>query len=407
MKVYALSTTFKGAIYLKKNNSLLIMILTIGVFGIMNTEMGIIGILPLIAEEFSVSVPTASLLVSAFALIVAIAGPTMPLVFSKVNRKTVMILALGIFTLSNIVSVFASSFTVLLLARVIPAAFHPIYVSMALTVAGTSVPANESAKAVSKVFIGVSSGMVLGVPVTSFIATEVSFAMSMVFFAAVNGLVLLATLIFVPSIPVTTRLSYGKQVGVLKKPQMIVSIITVILLNGAVFGFYSYLSDFLETITLMSSRTISFILLVYGLTNIVGNVIAGKTLTTNAKKTIFALPFALITTYILLFFLGNVTIATIGLITVLGILAGIAANVNQYVIAEFGSEAPDFSNGLFLTAANLGTTFGPFICGMLITAFDTRFTLIGAIVFLIVCLLSIALRNSFGSKQPIPSTVKD
>mgnify|MGYP001356954202 CR=1 FL=1 len=392
---------------MKKNNSLLILILTIGVFGIMNTEMGIIGILPLIAEEFNVTVPTASLLVSAFALIVAIAGPTMPLVFSRVNRKTVMLLALGIFTISNIVSVFASSFTVLLLARVIPAAFHPIYVSMALTVAGTSVPANESAKAVSKVFIGVSSGMVLGIPVTSFIANEVSFAMSMVFFAVVNGLVLLATLIFVPSIPVTTRLSYGSQVGVLKKPQMLVSIVTVILLNGAVFGFYSYLSDFLSTVTQMSSRSISFILLVYGLTNIVGNVIAGKVLTTSAKKTIFALPFALITTFALIFFFGSMSLAAIVLIVVLGILAGIAANVNQYLITEFGSEAPDFSNGLFLTASNLGTTFGPFICGMLITAFDTRFTLIGAIAFLILCILSIILRNSLGTKGLTATAIKE
>ncbi|GCF94827.1 MFS transporter [Enterococcus florum] len=392
---------------MKKNQRLLILILTIGVFGIMNTEMGIIGILPLIAEEFSVSVPTASLLVSAFALIVAIAGPTMPLVFSKVNRKTVMVLALGIFTVSNIVSVFAPNFTILLLARVVPAAFHPIYVSMALTVAGTSVSANESAKAVSRVFIGVSAGIVLGVPVTSFIATEVSFALSMVFFAAVNGLVLLATLFFVPSIPVTTRLSYGKQIGVLKRPQMLVSILTVILLNGAIFGFYSYLSDFLETITQLSSRSISLILLVYGLTNIVGNVIAGKVLTTHAKKTIFALPFALITTYILLFFLGNMTIAATVLINVLGILAGIAANVNQYLITEFGSEAPDFSNGLFLTAANLGTTFGPFICGVLITAFDTRFTLIGAIAFLLLCIGSIILRNSLGKTIEQAVAVKE
>lgn len=384
---------------MKKNTNILILILTIGVFGIMNTEMGIIGILPLISQEFNVTVPTASLLVSAFALIVAAAGPTMPLVFSRVNRKTVMVLALGIFTISNIVSIFAPSFTVLLLARIIPAAFHPIYVSMALTVAGTSVPAKESAKAVSKVFIGVSAGMVLGVPVTSFIATEISFAMSMLFFAVVNGLVLIATIILVPSIPVTTRLSYGKQVSVLKKPQMLISIITVILLNGAVFGFYSYLSDFLDTITHMSSRIISFTLLIYGLTNIVGNVIAGRTLTTHAKKTIFIIPFALITTYVLLFFIGNISFAAIALVTVLGVLAGIAANVNQYLITDSGPEAPDFSNGLFLTASNLGTTFGPAICGMLITAFDTRYTLLGAVAFLAICILSIVLRYSITNRK--------
>lgn len=378
---------------MKKNSSLLILILTIGVFGIMNTEMGIIGILPLIAQQFNVSVPTASLLISAFALVVAFAGPTMPLIFSKVNRKTVMLLALGIFTISNIVSIFATNFTVLLLARIIPAAFHPIYVSMALTVAGTSVAPKDSAKAVAKVFIGVSAGMVLGVPVTSFIANEISFAMAMVFFTVVNAAVFIATLIFVPSMPVTTRLSYGKQIGVLKKPIMLVSILIGILLNGAVFGFYSYLSDFLETITNISTRSISLILLVYGITNIVGNVLAGRLLSTNAKKTIFVFPFTLIITYIALFMFGSMSVATILLVTILGVLAGVVGNINQYVIADVGSEAPDFSNGLFLTAANLGTTFGTFICGMFLTAFNTQYTLVGSVAFLTLSVIAVLLRN--------------
>ena len=88
---------------MKKKSSLLILILTIGVFGILNTEMGVVGILPLIAQKFNVSVPTAGWLVSGFALVVAFAGPTMPLLCSRINRKTLMLLALGIFTISNVI----------------------------------------------------------------------------------------------------------------------------------------------------------------------------------------------------------------------------------------------------------------------------------------------------------------
>ena len=80
-----------------KRNNLLIFILTIGVFGIINTEMGVIGILPFIADNFHVSVSKAGLLVSLFALAVAVSGPTMPLLFSGINRKTVMLLVIGIF----------------------------------------------------------------------------------------------------------------------------------------------------------------------------------------------------------------------------------------------------------------------------------------------------------------------
>ena len=82
---------------LKSNGNLMIFILTIGVFSIINTEMGVIGILPLLAERFGVSIPQAGLLISLFALAVAFSGPVMPLLFSGMERKKVMLLVLGLF----------------------------------------------------------------------------------------------------------------------------------------------------------------------------------------------------------------------------------------------------------------------------------------------------------------------
>lgn len=99
----------------------LILILTIGVFSIINTEMGVVGILPLISQNYGVTAATAGLLVSMFALVVAISGPTMPLFFSGVNRKKVMLLVLSVFTVCNVISAFASAFPVVLVTRVIPA----------------------------------------------------------------------------------------------------------------------------------------------------------------------------------------------------------------------------------------------------------------------------------------------
>src|SRR4051794_14956969 len=168
--------------------------------------MGVIGILPFIAEHFHVSISKAGWLVSGFALIVAVSGPTMPLFFSGINRKMVMLLVLGIFVLGNIVSIFTSNFIILLIARIIPAFFHPIYCSLAFTVAAASVSKEEAPKAVSQVFIGVSAGMVVGVPIASFIASATSLHLAMVFFAIVNILAFIATLLFVPSIPVKERL---------------------------------------------------------------------------------------------------------------------------------------------------------------------------------------------------------
>ncbi|MGO4375671.1 MFS transporter, partial [Paenibacillus sp. MCAF20] len=89
-----------------RKNHLFIFILTIGVFGILNTEMGIVGILPSIADHFNVSIAKAGLLVSLFALAVAISGPILPLLFSGLNRKKVMLFVIGVFVLGNVVSIF-------------------------------------------------------------------------------------------------------------------------------------------------------------------------------------------------------------------------------------------------------------------------------------------------------------
>lgn len=376
-----------------KKNNLLIFILILGVFAIINTEMGVIGILPLIADKFHVSVSKAGLLVSLFALAVAIAGSTMPLLFSGINRKKVMLFVLGIFLLGNVVSAFATSFTVLLIARVIPAFFHPIYCSLAFSVASASVSKEEAPKAVAKVMVGVSAGMVLGVPVSSFIASVTSLGMAMLFFAIVNAIAFIATILFVPSIPVNERLSYGEQLSVLKKSTIWISIATVIFINSAIFGVFSYLAEYVEIVTNITGKTVSLMLLIFGLANIIGNIIAGKLLTKNPIKFVTAFPFALGAVYIILFLMGQFTIP-MALITLgWGILGGIGGNINQYWIASAAPEAPDFANGLFLTAANLGTTIGTAVCGLFISGMGTKYVVIGGVIFLILSFVSIVIRN--------------
>lgn len=376
-----------------QRSGLLVLILTIGVFGIINTEMGVVGIIPQIAETFGVTVPQAGWTVSAFALVVAIAGPIMPLLFSGINRKKVMLLALGIFVASNIVSMLTDNFMILLVARVIPAVFHPIYVSMAFSVAASSVPKEQAPKAVSRIFIGVSAGMVLGVPVTSLIAGHTSFSVAMLFFAVVNALVLVATVFLVPSIPVKERLSYGEQLSVLKNAITWNSIIAVTFINGAMFGFFSFMSDFLGNITELDFRMISAMLFIYGGANIIGNVLAGRLLTKVPSRTIKTIPFLMLGVYAALFFLGGMTFVTGAIVLTLGILAGIASNNCQYMITQAAPQAPDFANGLFLTSTNLGTAVGTAFCGMFISRFDTRYAVIGTLVFLVLGILFVFLRQ--------------
>lgn len=381
---------------------LLVLILTFGVFGIINTEMGVVGIIPRIAETFGVTVPEAGWTVSVFALIVALSAPVMPLLFSGVNRRTTMLLALGLFTAGNIVSALTDNFTVLLVARAVPAFLHPVYVSMAFSVAAASVPQEMAPKAVSKVFVGVSAGMVLGVPVTGFIAGHTSVSVAMAFFAIVNASVLIATIFCIPSLPVQRKLSYGAQLGVLRKAVTWHSVIAFTFINGAIFGFFSYMSDFLDTVTELPFDAVSVLLLVYGGANIVGNVVAGRLLFRNARRCMIIVPFLLSAAYLLLFATGSQTIPASVLILVLGILAGIASNTGQYMISDAVPEAPDFANGLFLTSANLGTTVGTAVCGVFITGFGSRYSLMGALLFLAAGIGFVLVRNHIVKLKKVP-----
>jgi predicted MFS family arabinose efflux permease len=376
--------------------------LTIGVFGILNTEMGIVGILPLIADHFHVSISKAGLLVSLFALAVAISGPTMPLLFSGINRKKVMLLVLGVFVLGNIVSIFVSNFTIALIARVIPAFLHPVYVSIALTVAATSVSKEEAPKSTSKVMMGVSAGMVLGVPVTSFIANTTSLEMAMMFFTIVNAIAFIATLLFVPSMPVKERLSYGSQLSVLKKSITWLSIVAVIFINAAIYGVNSYLAEYLETITNISGKTISLMLFIFGGASIIGNIVAGKLLTKNALKSVVSYPFALGAVYILLFLMGQFTGPMALIVLVFGIVVALGNNISQYWITSAAPEAPEFSNGLFLASGNLGVTTGTSIGGLVISGMGTQYVVLGGFLFLILSLVFILLRKyMYSSKKQL------
>lgn len=381
-----------GVTMMSKRNKLFIFILTLGVFGILNTEMGVIGILPQIAEQFNVSVSQAGLLVSLFALAVAISGPILPLVFSRFNRRGVMLLVLGVFVISNIFSIFATNFTFAIIARVIPAFLHPVYISIALTAAASSVSDKEIPKAVSKVIMGVSAGIVLGVPITTFIASIASIDAAMTFFAIVNAVAFIGVLLFVPSMPVRERLSYGSQLRVLKKAITWHSIVAVIFVNAATAGVYSYFAEYLATITHISGKGLSLMLVIFGAASLFGNVLGGKLLSKNAIKSVMIYPFVFGVVYIFLFFMGQFTVPMFIIVVIWGVLYAIASNISQYWITSAAPEAPEFANGLFLTSGNLGVTIGTTVGGLFISGMGVRYIVVGGLLFLILSLAFILLR---------------
>lgn len=375
-------------------NKNFVFVLTIGVFSILNTEMGIVGVLPAVAQQYDVSVTTAGMLVSLFALAIAVAGPIMPILMSRFERKKVMTFVLTIFTIGNIIAAFATNFTMLLVARVIPAFFHPVYVSFALAAASDSVEnKSDVPKAVSKVMMGVSAGMVLGAPVAGLIVNASTLRMGLLFFAAVNFISLIATILFVPKFPITEKASYGEQICVLKERKLWLALIGVLFLNGSIFGVYSYVSTYLENVIGLPAQIISTVLFVYGLMNIVGNTIAGKGLSANPNKFIIMQPAVIGAVYVLLLLVGGIAvIPTLIIIFIWGISAGMVANTIQYWVTSAAPSAPEFANGLYLTAANLGISAATPFCGLFITNIAAQAAPIGGIVLVIISALCIYLK---------------
>lgn len=373
---------------MKRQQQLLLLLLAFGVFSILNTEMGIIGILPMAAEMYQVDIVQAGLLVSLFALGVAIAGPTMPLLFSRFNRKRVMLLVLGVFTLCNALAVFASDFEVLLVLRVVPAFFHPVYCALAFSVAAASVVPEDAPRAVARINMGVAAGMVVGVPISNVLAATFDLSVAMAFFAGVTGLMFLLTMAFVPDLPVAQPMQYGAQLSVLKRSPVWLAIVAVICLNGSIFGVYNYLADYLQQIAALPGQFIAALLLVYGLLNIYGSYLGGNLLAKRPRVTVRLFPLCTIVLYCLLFVSGGQLLLLLAaLIVAWGILGGINANINQYLLACVASDAPDFSNGLFLTTANLGCMAGTMLSGFFIRSLGLPFVVCGGLVMATTSLL--------------------
>jgi predicted MFS family arabinose efflux permease len=217
--------------------------------------------------------------------------------------------------------------------------------------------------------------------------------MAILFFAIVNAMAFTATLLFIPSMPVKERLSYGTQLSILKKPIIWLAIVTIVFISSAQSSVNSYIAEYLETITNISGKTLSLVLFLFGLASLIGNLAGGKLLTKNAMKTVTSFPIVLGIAYLLSFLTGKSTGSMMITILLWGALFAIGNNISQYWITSAAPEAPDFANGLFLSGGNLGITIGTAVGGLLISGMGTQYIVLGGLLFLMLSLASILLSN--------------
>ncbi|HKX85507.1 MAG TPA: MFS transporter, partial [Flavobacterium sp.] len=146
--------------------------LTISAFGIGTTEFVIVGLLPTVASDLNISIPSAGLLVSLYAIGVAIGAPILTALTNSIPRKKLLIYLMLLFILGNGLASIAPSFTTLVIARIITGFAHGVYFSIGSTIAAALVPAHKRASAISIMFTGLTVAIVTGVPFGTFIGQQ-------------------------------------------------------------------------------------------------------------------------------------------------------------------------------------------------------------------------------------------
>ncbi|MFD0715677.1 MFS transporter [Paenibacillus sp. GCM10027626] len=385
---------------MKKVHSSLIIFLALGVFGIITTEMGIIGVLPQVTQKFQISPSQAGYLVSIFALIVAISGPFLTLLASGINRKFILLTAVLMFAISNIVYAYTTKFEIMLAFRIVPAIFHPVFFSIALVTAASLVPPEKSSNAVTKVFAGITVGFAFGVPLTSYLAEKISLEAAFLFGAVVSMVAFIGILVWLPSMPVKEKMSFGKQLGILHKPGLWLTILTVIFIFSAMFSVYSYFAEYLGQVTHMNGSWISMMLMAFGVIMIVGNFLFGGFLHKSMTKTVILFPLVYAVIYLFTYYLGSYFLPMVVIVFIWGAVHSGGLIVSQALLMTEAKEAPEFGNSLFVSFSNVGITVGTAIGGWFISQLGTHQLIWCGIMFALLALVLIIVKMAISKAKP-------
>jgi DHA1 family inner membrane transport protein len=342
--------------------------LTVGAFGIGVTEFVIMGLLMQVSTDLGVSIPTAGLLMTGYALGVFVGAPILTLATRTLPRKTTLLALMAIFTIGNLACALAPSYPLLMAARVITALAHGTFFGVGSLVAMSLVAPERKASAIAVMFTGLTIATLLGVPFGAWLGLEFGWRST---FWAVSGIGLLALAvlaIFVPRAdeklqPAPLR----EEFAVLARPQVQMGLLMTVLGFGGVFAVFTYIQPILTELAGYSKEAVSPILLVFGAGLVGGNLVGGRW----ADK---SLPTALLGTLALLtvVMLGSAfafhdRIGAVAAAFLLGAAAfATVAPLQMRVLQQAGGAGQGLASSLNIAAFNLGNAFGAWLGGAVI-----------------------------------------
>ena len=342
--------------------------LTAGAFGIGTTEFVIMGLLQQVATDVQVSIAGAGLLISGYALGVAVGAPLLTIATRRLPRKTVLLALMAIFTLGNLACALAPSYEWLMAARVITSLAHGTFFGVGAVVATGLVRPEKRASAISIMFTGLTAATLLGVPAGAWLGLHFGWRAAFWAVTAIGVLAFAVLALFVPRAAAETRSApLRDELAVLARPQVLLGLAMTVLGFAGVFVVFTYIQPLLTQLAGLPQAAVSPILLVFGAGLAAGNLLGGKLADRGAMRAVLATLAVLAVVLGAMQFAIHTPAAAVVFVAVLGVAAFATVSPLQLRVLEKASGAgQNLASSLNIAAFNLGNALGAWVGGAVI-----------------------------------------
>ena len=340
--------------------------LAAGAFGIGVTEFAPMGLLPVIAADLGVSIPTAGLLISAYALGVMLGAPLMTLTTGRVPRRTLLIGLAAIFTLGNLLSALSTDYSMLMVARVVTSLNHGAFFGVGSIVAAGLVAPNRQAGAVAAMFMGLTIANVVGVPLATWAGDVLGWRASFWGIAGIGVLVMAALRLTLPNRPAPTGGNMAAELRVLGRGPVLAALALTVIGSSAMFTVFTYIAPILREQTQASLGFVTAMLVTYGLGLTVGNWLGGKFADKSVDRTLIVTLASLAVLLIAFAFAMPFAAPTAILVFLWGVASFALVPPLQVRVMAAASDAPNLASSMNIGAFNLGNAIGAAVGGAVI-----------------------------------------
>ncbi|MEP9366317.1 MFS transporter [Xanthobacter sp. VNH20] len=342
--------------------------LTAGAFGIGVTEFVIMGLLLDVSADLGVTLSSAGLLISGYALGVVVGAPVLTVLTARWPRKAVLLGLMGVFTLGNAACALAPDYATLMAARVLTAFAHATFFGVGSVVATGLVAPNKKASAIAIMFTGLTVANILGVPFGTWLGQHFGWRSTFWAVTLVGVIALAVIALLVPNTKGEEAPSSLKHdLAVLTRAPLLLGLATTVLSWVGVFAAFTYIAPMLTRITGFSEGAVSPILLVFGGGLVVGNLLGGRLADWRLVPTVFATLLALSVVLVLLTFALHSQIAAVAFVGLLGAVAfATVAPLQMWVLEKAQGAGQSLASSFNIAAFNLGNAIGAWLGGLVI-----------------------------------------